>query len=428
LKGNATGTLNSVTAGLGMILMVWTTMSSFAAASSSNRVVLPASVTAAPGPTWKRHVIDDTSKGADGVKLGDLNGDGWLDIVTGWEEGGEVRVYLHPGPRQARQPWPRVTVGKVASPEDAIFADLDGDGWLDVVSCTEGETRTIYWHRFRGDAKDLLKSERWSTTAFATTSNSQQWMQAVAMDLDGEHGVDLMLASKGENASVGWLQAQARPDELSAWTFHPLRKAGWIMSLTLHDMGGDGDLDVMFSDRRGTRTGVFWLENPGAKANRVRAPWREHAIGGLGREVMFADMADVNRDGLMDVAVAVKPKDILVCLRQSDGGWGERVLTLDGSNIGNAKAVKIADVNRDGWPDLLFTCEGARGEREGIGWLERRENGPWQQRPLGGPAGVKFDLMQMLDLDEDGDLDVVTCEESDGLGVIWYENPTRITN
>lgn len=408
-----------------MILMVSAAPLSLSAETASNQVaVLPVSLASAPGPVWKRHVIDDSSKGADGVKFGDLNGDGRLDIVTGWEEGGEVRVYLNPAPGEARQSWPRVTVGKVASPEDAIFVDLDGDGRLEVVSCTEGETRTIYWHRFRGDAQDRLKSERWSTTAFPSTSNSQQWMQAVAMDLDGEHGVDLMLASKGGNGSVGWLQAPARPDELSAWTFHLLRKAGWIMSLTPYDMDGDGDLDVMFSDRRGTHTGVFWLENPGAKAIRNFAPWREHAIGGLGREVMFADMADVNRDGRVDVAVAVKPKDILLCLRQSDGGWNEQVLTLDGSNIGNAKAVKIADVNRDGWPDLLFTCEGARGEREGVGWLERQPQGPWRQRPLGGPAGVKFDLMQTLDLDDDGDLDVVTCEESDGLGVVWYENPT----
>ena len=409
-----------------MILMVCAAPSSFGAASSSNRVaVLPASVTSAPGPTWKRHVIDDTSRGADGVKFGDLNGDGRLDIVTGWEEGGEVRVYLNPVPGQTRQPWPRVTVGKVASPEDAIVADLDGDGRLEVVSCTEGKTRTVFWHRFRGATQDLLKVERWSTVAFPATSNSQQWMQAVAMDLDGQYGLDLMLASKGEDATVGWLQAPALPDELSAWTFHPLRKAGWIMSLTPNDMDGDGDLDVVFSDRRGTRTGVFWLENPGTNANRDHLPWREHAIGGLGREAMFADIADLNRDGRMDVAFTVKPRDIVVCLRQRDGSWSEQVLALDGANIGNAKAVKIADVNRDGWPDLLFTCEGATREREGIGWLERREDGPWLQRPLGGPAGVKFDLMQVLDLDDDGDLDVITCEESDGLGVIWYENPTR---
>jgi len=405
--------------------MAWAGSPFIAAGHNSNQIApLPLSVIATPGPIWKCHVIDDSSKGADGVKLGDLNRDSLQDIVTGWEEGGEVRAYLNPGPQRARQPWPRVTVGKVMSPEDAIFADLDGDGRLEVISCTEGGTRTVYWHRFRGDVKDLLKPEHWSTSAFPAVSNLQQWMQAVAMDLDGQHGLDLMLASKNAGATIGWLQAPARPEDVSGWTFHPLREAGWIMSLTPQDVDGDGDLDVLFSDRKSARTGVFWLENPGAKATRNQSHWREHAIGALGREVMFADVADVNRDGLMDVAVAVKPKDIAIFLRHSGGSWSEQLLTLDVANIGHAKAVKIADVNRDGWPDLLFTCEGALGERDGIIWLERQAQGPWLQRSLGGPEGVKFDLMQLLDLDDDGDLDVLTCEESDGLGVIWYENPT----
>jgi len=48
---------------------------------------------AAGGDTpWARWVVDDSSKGADGVRLGDVNGDGLCDIVTGWEEGGVTRV------------------------------------------------------------------------------------------------------------------------------------------------------------------------------------------------------------------------------------------------------------------------------------------------------------------------------------------------
>ena len=46
---------------------------------------------------WLRHTIDDTSRGADGVRLIDMDGDGRLDIATGWEEGGVVRLYRHPG-------------------------------------------------------------------------------------------------------------------------------------------------------------------------------------------------------------------------------------------------------------------------------------------------------------------------------------------
>lgn len=49
---------------------------------------------------------------------------------------------------------------------------------------------------------------------------------------------------------------------------------------------------------------------------------------------------------------------------------------------------------------------------------------------ISGPEGVKFDRIELVDLDRDGDLDILICEEHHvvgekrmGLGVIWYENP-----
>jgi len=374
-------------------------------------------VEAGAGAPWKRHTIDNTSQGADGVKLGDWNQDGLPDLTTGWEEGGVVRIYTNPGGLEARDPWPRITVGEVANVEEAIFADLDGDGYLEVISGTEGETRTMFWHH-QNDGE-------WQTDAFPATENTQMWMQAAAVDLDGLHGTDLLLASKGPGATVGWLQAPEQPQDLAAWTFHPLREAGWIMSLIPHDMDGDGDADVVFTDRKGKRAGVFWLENPGAGAVQNHDKWKEHAIGALGREVMFADLGDVNGDGLTDLAVAVKPFEIIIFLRQQDGGWREKVLKLAAENLGRAKAVKIADLNGDGLADLVFTCEGATRPREGVVWLEQQRDGPWLQHSLSGPEGVKFDNIQVLDLDGDGDLDVITCEEHEQLGVVWYENPSR---
>ena len=67
------------------------------------------------GEPWPRHVIDDSSRGADGVRLADVNGDGRPDVVTGWEQGGITRIYLHPGREPVRQRWPAVTVGRNAN-------------------------------------------------------------------------------------------------------------------------------------------------------------------------------------------------------------------------------------------------------------------------------------------------------------------------
>lgn len=390
--------------------------------SSTVRAVGP-TVTLAPGPEWKRHAIDATSKGADGVKLGDVNGDGLPDIVTGWEEGNAVRVYLHPGHAKSREPWSQVTVGKVRSAEDAIFTDLDGDGRLEVVSLTEGKTRSVFWHRFVGGADDLLNPGKWKTSAFPATDGKQMWMQALTTNVDQRYGDDLILASKGDGATIGWLQAPEKPDNLAGWTYHTMREAGWIMSLTLHDMNADGYEDVLFTDRKGRRTGVFWLANPGERASGKLPEWEEHPIGAQDREVMFADIADMNGDGLQDVIVAVKPLDVMIFLRQTDGAWKEPSFPLVAENLGDAKAVKAADLNADGLVDILFTCEHSNGPKEGIVWLEQSKDGGWKQHPLGGPEGLKYDLMQVLDLDNDGDLDVITCEERDQLGVVWYENP-----
>lgn len=48
----------------------------------------------------------------------------------------------------------------------------------------------------------------------------------------------------------------------------------------------------------------------------------------------------------------------------------------------------------------------------------------WEPHKIAGIEGSKFDLVELLDLDGDGDLDVITCEEGENIGVIWYENPT----
>ena len=72
---------------------------------------------------------------------------------------------------------------------------------------------------------------------------------------------------------------------------------------------------------------------------------------------------------------------------------------------------------------------GRHADRSGIVWLSYQDSPTekaWKFHDISGPRGSKFDLVPVLDLDGDGDLDVITTEEKDskrGLGVIWYENP-----
>jgi len=107
---------------------------------------------------------------------------------------------------------------------------------------------------------------------------------------------------------------------------------------------------------------------------------------------------------------------------------------IDASSRG-AGGVRLADVNGDGLLDITYSCEHAEGDKRGVVWLKQvpGADGPqWVTHDLSGPDGIKFDHIELMDVDSDGDLDLLTCEERHrskenpkltGLGVFWYENP-----
>ncbi len=369
---------------------------------------------------WARHVIDNSSRGADGARLRDVNGDGLPDIATGWEEGGAVRAYLHPGKSKVRGKWPAVTVGEVKSAEDAIFIDVDGDGAFDVVSSCEGRTRKVYVHWAPKSSQDYLNPDKWKTEAIPATSGKQSWMYALPI---GKRN-DILLGAKGGGAEIGLLRPGTKPRNTQGWTYKKWARASWIMSMRNIDVDDDGDLDVLASDRKGRNPRVLWLENPGK--GDFAHPWKERLVGGKGRQVMFLDAGDLNDDGRTDVAVPVLPRNILLLYQPENLNqpWTEERVTFPSAKYGTSKAVRILDLNLDGILDLAVACENANGPLSGI-FLMTKENGGWKDHDLGGPKGVKFDRIAPYDLDLDGDLDLITCEERDQLGVVWYENPTR---
>jgi hypothetical protein len=243
-----------------------------------------------------------------------------------------------------------------------------------------------------------------------------QWMFTAPMQVDGKRGIDLLAAGKNNHAALGWWESPVHPRTLADWRWHQLRPVGWIMSILTKDMDSDGDLDVLFSDRRGDRSGVYWLANP---------DWREHVVGAAGREVMFIDVVDIDADGLDDVLSAVKPREIHWHKRLDRSGtrWQTKVIRMP-PDTGTAKAVRAADLDGDGSKEILFSCERTPASASGVMYLKKAGNN-WRAFPISGSPGVKYDLIELVDLDRDGDLDVITCEETTNLGVIWFENPSN---
>ncbi|MDA7916458.1 VCBS repeat-containing protein [Verrucomicrobia bacterium] len=375
---------------------------------------------------WKRHTIDNSSKGADGIRMKDIDGDGFLDITTGWEEGAVTRIYRNPGTvPEVRNAWPMVTVGKAPSVEDAVFVDLDGDGAIDVVSSCEGNQQAIRFHWAPKEKGSYWDPTKWKTTPLPASMKMTRWMFCLPMQVDGKNGIDLICGSKSPNGTIGVWVAPENARDLEGWKWEPLREAGWIMSLIKTDMDGDGDEDILFSDRKGPLSTCAWLANPGPD-EALEYEWIEHPIGATGEEAMFCSTGDFNLDGMSDVVMGVRPNRIGLFYRECECGedWKPEFITLP-EDHGGAKAVSIGDINLDGLPDLVFSCERADGPKKGMSWISRDAKGNWVFHDISGSAGIKHDLVSLIDLDGDGDLDALTCEEREFNAIIWYENPTR---
>lgn len=376
------------------------------------------------GDPWPMHTIDNTSDGADGVRLADFDGDGLPDIATGWEEGGVVRIYRNPGPEHAREPWPMVEVAQVRAPEDAVFADLDGDGALDVISCSEGAERQVWIHWAPSDPERYMDGGAWKTEALPAAAGMTQWMYCLPMQVDGQRGIDLVAGSKNFDAVIGWFESPENPRDLAAWRWHPMRQAGWVMSLIAHDVDGDGHMDVAYTDRRQNLRSAGWLRNPGpGDSEALRKPWADHTFGGRESEVMFLNHGAFSPAGPTEWVCANRGRGLLrFTPGESPDTWRQEEIPMP-LNTGTGKAVAIGDLNGDRRADIAVTCEAAEN-RHGVFWLEQSDDG-WIPRAISGLTGTKYDLVVLYDLDGDGDLDVLTCEEREKLGVIWYENPSK---
>jgi hypothetical protein len=291
-------------------------------------------------PTWSKHVIDAEGGFSDDLQTVDLDGDGDLDIVVPEVRSSEVRWYENPSPRgnPAFAPWRIHVIGKYSDYEfecahDVEVGDLNGDGKVDVIVGNQK------WEPPRPVNKPEVviylqnHPDSWTPAMISRTYGEGT---AIA-DLNGDGRPDLVRPGY-------WLEAPADPVH-GTWTERTII-AGWSdrAGVTVADINRDGRVDVLLAPAE-SEGRISWFETTDAQGGK----WTEHVIDPSIDFVHTFKVADIDLDGSLDVVVSEmqqsKRKRVGFYLNQDGKGgtWRLQIVGTTGSH--NIRAV---DIDRDG--------------------------------------------------------------------------------
>jgi len=143
---------------------------------------------------WTKHVIDDRSRGAIHGHPVDVDADGDLDVVMAFgmrpehvpEDRHEVVWYENTGAAATSAGWKRHSVGSLPCAFEAISADVDNDGDIDLAATSWSKGDRVAWfENVTGDPTGKWKAHVLKEPYYAAN-------QIIAADLDGDGRLDLI--------------------------------------------------------------------------------------------------------------------------------------------------------------------------------------------------------------------------------------------
>lgn len=355
-------------------------------------------------PSFTMHTISTAATGASDVLVADIDRDGFVDVVSASAGDGKIAWYQNNGADLPTFTEHLVTTSAAGVSQIAI-GDLDHDYDADILAVTPSSD-TITWYEHDGAASPSFAVNVVSTTAVGVNS--------IAIgDFNRDGHLDFVAAHAGED-KLAWYKNDGLVDPVFTRQIFSSAVDN-VSGVAVGDVDGDGHLDVIAAVTGSDD--VVWFENDGATAPDLSTM---HTVSGSFAGTSFVTAADLDSDGDLDIIAASATADTLAWFENTGAGASFTLHTLS-TTADNIRRALVTDLDSDADLDVISVAP----DSDAIAWV--------RNETIHGSA-VFVDQVNLIkgdahfphralawDFDRDGDTDFVYMESwgTSNSGSIW---------
>lgn len=351
------------------------------------------------------------------IMNGDLNNDGWLDIVSG--DLGK-NTYIWENDRTPWDTWIGTDIGDADGGVDSVaVGDLDNDGDLDVIIGDQGDNVYIWKNTLLH--RNMLFD---SSTDIGSTNGGVASLAVGDFDNDG----DLDFASAEQPTSgyeIAVWENDGEPFK-GLWKNNNVGDSTTVNDIAVADFDNNGWPDIVSVNDGGN---VIAYENDGTPFNGV---WNDNNVGTSTTQIGEVIIADLNNDAKLDIIIGThSDEDYEIIAFENDGTpfsgtWNKTDVGASSDHIGSLAA---SDLDSDGDIDLI-SGSWYNEDYEIIAWENDGTpfNGVWTKNDVG--TGYVVRAIDVADLDHDGHPDIISTNDNnplDGNVTVWKNDGTPFT-